>query len=52
MDIKQQNALIDDFLTIKLIDFSISSNYKYTKNTTIKIAYDCNKFLYVSCSSQ
>ena len=37
MDIKQQNALIDDFLTIKLIDFSVSFNYKNTKNTTIKL---------------
>ena len=28
MDIKQQNILIDDFLIIKLTDFSVSINYK------------------------
>ena len=28
MDIKQQNVLIDDFLNVKLTDFSISINYK------------------------
>ena len=28
MDIKQQNVLIDDFLVIKLTDFSVSINYK------------------------
>ena len=28
MDIKQQNVLIDDFLVIKLTDFSVSLNYK------------------------
>ena len=33
MDIKQQNVLIDDFLTIKLTDFSVSINYKNAKNT-------------------
>jgi len=31
MDIKQQNVLIDDFLTIKLTDFSVSIPYKYSK---------------------
>ncbi len=33
MDIKQQNILIDDFLTIKLTDFSVSINYKKAKDT-------------------
>ena len=32
MDIKQQNVLIDDFLMIKLTDFSVSINYKSQKN--------------------
>ena len=32
MDIKQQNILIDEFLTIKLTDFSVSVNYKSAKD--------------------
>ena len=32
MDIKQQNFLIDDFLMVKLTDFSVSINYKLAKN--------------------
>jgi serine/threonine protein kinase len=32
MDIKQQNILIDDFLSIKLTDFSVSINYKSAKD--------------------
>ena len=32
MDIKQQNILIDDFLTIKLTDFSVSINYRNAKD--------------------
>ena len=32
MDIKQQNILIDDFLMVKLTDFSVSINYKLAKN--------------------
>ena len=32
MDIKQQNILIDDFLMIKLTDFSVSINYKSAKD--------------------
>ena len=32
MDIKQQNILIDEFLTIKLADFSVSINYRNEKN--------------------
>ena len=35
MDIKQQNVLIDDFLMIKLTDFSVSINYKSAKNNII-----------------
>ena len=32
MDIKQQNILIDEFLSIKLTDFSVSINYKSAKD--------------------
>ena len=32
MDIKQQNVLIDDFLMIKLTDFSVSINYQNLKD--------------------
>ena len=32
MDIKQQNVLIDDFLMVKLTDFSVGINYKSEKN--------------------
>ena len=32
MDIKQQNVLIDDYLTVKLTDFSVSLNYKNVGN--------------------
>jgi serine/threonine protein kinase len=32
MDIKQQNILIDDFLNVKLTDFSVSINYKSAKD--------------------
>ena len=32
MDIKQQNILIDDFLTVKLTDFSVSLNYSKAKD--------------------
>ena len=32
MDIKQQNVLIDDFLTVKLTDFSVSLNYSKAKD--------------------
>ena len=32
MDIKQQNILVDDYLNIKLTDFSVSINYKNAKD--------------------
>jgi serine/threonine protein kinase len=32
MDIKQQNILIDDFLVVKLTDFSVSLKYKTSKD--------------------
>ncbi len=32
MDIKQQNVLIDDFLNIKLTDYSVSINYRNSKD--------------------
>ena len=32
MDIKQQNVIVDDFLNVKLTDFSVSLNYKNIKN--------------------
>jgi serine/threonine protein kinase len=42
MDIKQQNVLIDDFLTVKLTDFSVSINYKSEKkNITLPMAGTC-----------
>ena len=33
MDIKAQNILIDDYLNVKLADFSVSLDYKSCKNT-------------------
>ena len=42
MDIKQQNILIDDFLTIKLTDYSVSINYKKAKDTiTLPLVGTC-----------
>jgi len=41
MDIKQQNILIDDFLTIKLTDFSISINYKNLKTISLPLMGTC-----------
>jgi len=41
MDIKQQNILIDDFLSVKLTDFSISINYKNLKNISLPLMGTC-----------
>ena len=46
MDIKQQNILIDDFLTIKLTDYSVSINYKKAKASKIDI-YSLGVLLYL-----
>lgn len=37
MDIKPQNLVIDELLNIKLIDFSISINYKNNRKESIKL---------------
>jgi len=45
MDIKPQNIVVDDYLNTKLIDFSISINYKNKKpNDTIKIPFKGTRF--------
>ena len=41
MDIKQQNILIDDFLSVKLTDFSISINYKNLKTISLPLMGTC-----------
>ena len=38
-DIKPQNILIDDFLNIKIIDFSISISYKKIKSNKIQLPF-------------
>jgi len=50
MDIKQQNILIDDFLMVKLTDFSVSINYRSAK--LYIFAHGWNMLLYVSRSSR
>jgi len=45
MDIKPQNIVVDDYLNIKLIDFSISINYKNKQpNDKIKIPFKGTPF--------
>ena len=45
MDIKPQNIVVDDYLNTKLIDFSISINYKNKEpNDTIKIPFKGTAF--------
>ena len=41
MDIKQQNILIDDFLNIKLTDFSVSIDYKDLKKIQLNSVGTC-----------
>ena len=41
MDIKQQNILIDDYLSVKLTDFSISINYKNLKTISLPLMGTC-----------
>ena len=41
MDIKQQNIVIDDYLNIKLTDYSISINYKNLKYITLPMIGTC-----------
>ena len=48
MDIKAQNIVVDDYLNTKLIDFSISIDYKNKKpNDTIKLSLEGTPF-YIS----
>ena len=41
MDIKQQNILIDEYLNIKLTDYSVSINYKNLKKITLPKVGTC-----------
>ena len=41
MDIKQQNVLIDDYLNIKLTDFSVSINYKNKSHINLPMVGTC-----------
>ena len=41
MDIKQQNVLVDDYINIKLTDFSVSLNYKNLKKITLPMVGTC-----------
>ena len=41
MDIKQQNIVIDDYLNIKLTDYSISINYRNLKNISLPMIGTC-----------
>ena len=44
MDIKPQNILINEYLTIKLTDFSVAYCYKNTKNNKIKLPSTGTKY--------
>ena len=39
MDLKPQNLVINEYLEVKIIDFSISINYKHVKNDNIKLPF-------------
>ena len=41
MDIKQQNIVIDDYLNVKLTDYSISINYRNLKNISLPMIGTC-----------
>ena len=41
MDIKQQNIVVDDYINIKLTDYSISINYKNMKNISLPMIGTC-----------
>ena len=41
MDIKQQNILVDDFLNIKVTDFSVSIDYKNKENIELPLSGTC-----------
>jgi len=41
MDIKQQNVLVDDYLNIKLTDFSVSLSYKNLKKIDLPMVGTC-----------
>ena len=44
LDIKPQNIIIDDFLNIKIIDFSISINYDKVKSNKIQLPFRGTNF--------
>ena len=39
MDLKPQNLVINEYLEVKIIDFSFSINYRHIKNDTIKLPF-------------
>ena len=41
MDIKQQNIVIDDYINVKLTDYSISINYRNSPNITLPMIGTC-----------
>lgn len=43
-DLKPQNLIIDEFLNIKIIDFSVSINYRNINKKTIKLPFRGTKF--------
>ena len=47
MDIKPQNLAINEYLEVKIIDFSISINYKNIKKETINLPF-CGTNFYMS----
>lgn len=41
MDIKQQNVLVDDYINIKLTDYSVSVNYRNMKKISLPMVGTC-----------
>ena len=39
LDLKPQNLVINEYLEVKIIDFSFSINYRHIKNDTIKLPF-------------
>jgi serine/threonine protein kinase len=44
LDIKPQNIIIDDYLTLKIIDFSVSLDYRRIKSNKIKLPFRGTNF--------
>jgi serine/threonine protein kinase len=44
LDIKPQNIIIDDYLTLKIIDFSVSLDYSRIKSNKIKLPFRGTNF--------